>query len=110
MKKLAIGLVVFCVALSLLGAHAWAQGKLLCISNKSLKGEQSVSTCLAKGDEFAIVDQFGVVHVLSKREVELTKAFNPKLFEQKAYSFQYQELAPEMKIFGYTVRPAQPKK
>jgi hypothetical protein len=70
--------------------------KLLCVSGQDLKGEESVSSCLVKGYEFAIVDDEGVVHILSPREIELTKMFNPKLFEQRAYSLKYRELAPEI--------------
>lgn len=104
------GMVVTLFAVMLLASSALAGHKLLCITKKGLKGQETVSSCLAKGEEFAIIDDYGVVHILSPREVELTKAFNPQLFEQQAYSIQYQELAPELKIFGVTVRPAQPKK
>ena len=65
-----------------------------------------MSSCLAKGDEFAIVDQYGVVHILTPREVELTRAFNPKLFEQRAFSLQYGAEAPPMKIFGSVLIPS----
>ncbi|HAY23047.1 succinylglutamate desuccinylase [Desulfobacca acetoxidans] len=106
-------LIVVMVGVLVLGAFvtgALAQGKLLCISPyKSHRGESTVDQCLAKGDEFAIVDQYGVVHILSKREVELTKAFNPQIFQQKAFSIKYQELAPEVKLFGTTVKTSQPK-
>lgn len=74
-----------------------AQGaKLLCISKEELKGEETVGSCLANGHEFAIVEDNGVVHVLTSREVALTKLFNPKLFEQRAYGLRYRELAPEI--------------
>jgi hypothetical protein len=68
--------------------------KLLCVSSAEQKGEQTVSACLAKGEEFAIVDDYGIVHILSPREIALTKAFNPQILGQRAYSLQYQELAP----------------
>jgi len=70
--------------------------KLLCISKEELKGEETVGSCLAHGHEFAIVEDNGVVHVLTRREVALTRLFNPKLFEQRAYGFRYRELAPEI--------------
>lgn len=70
--------------------------KLLCISKEELQGEETVASCLAHGNEFAIVDDNGVVHVLTRREVALTKLFNPKLFEQRAYGLRYRELAPEI--------------
>ncbi len=75
------------------GAQA---AKLLCISKEELKGEETVASCLAHGNEFAIVEDNGVVHVLTPREVALTKLFNPQLFEQKAYGLRYRELAPEI--------------
>lgn len=75
------------------GAQA---AKLLCISKEELKGEVTVDSCLAKGNEFAIVEDTGVVHVLNPREVALTRLFNPKLFEQRAYGLRYRELAPEI--------------
>ena len=64
-----------------------------------------MASCLAKGDEFAIVDQFGAVRILSKREVELTKAFNPPFFDQPAYSIKYGAEAPELKVFGSVPLP-----
>ena len=70
--------------------------KLLCISKEELKGEETVGSCLANGHEFAIVDDNGVVHVLTRREVALTRLFNPKLFEQRANGLKYRELAPEI--------------
>ncbi len=87
------------LALSLVGmliSSTAMASKLLCVSGQDLKGEQTVSSCLVKGYEFAIVDDDGVVHILSSREIELTKMFNPKLFEQRAYSLKYRELAPEI--------------
>jgi hypothetical protein len=68
--------------------------KLVCISSGEQKGDQTVASCLAKGEEFAIVDEYGIVHILSPREIALTKAFNPQILEQRAYSMRYQELAP----------------
>jgi hypothetical protein len=102
MQKKSFVALILCLALILgVTSAALAQGaKLLCVSNQELKGQQSVSSCLAKGEEFAIVDQYGVVHVLTPREVALTKAFNPQLFEQRAFSLRYGQEAPPLKIFG----------
>ena len=97
---LALTMCATCVAIAAEGA------KLLCVSNQNLKGQESVSSCLAKGQEFAIVDQYGVVHVLTPREVELTKAFNPKLFEQRAFSMRYGSMAPTLTIFGSVPIPS----
>jgi len=90
--------LTMCVTAVALAADGGA--KLLCVTDQNLKGQESVSSCLAKGDEFAIVDQYGVVHVLTPREVELTKAFNPQLFQQQAFSMRYGSMAPTLKIFG----------
>ena len=90
--------LTMCVTAVALAADGGA--KLLCVTDQNLKGQESVSSCLAKGDEFAVVDQYGVVHVLTPREVELTKAFNPQLFQQQAFSMRYGSMAPTMKIFG----------
>lgn len=87
---------VFC----LVSLAAAKDAKLLCVTKQDLRGEETVSSCLAKGEEFAIVDQYGVVRILSPREVELTKAFNPQLFEQRAFGMRYSREAPPMKIFG----------
>jgi hypothetical protein len=70
--------------------------KLLCISEKELKGEEPVGSCLANGQEFPIVDDNRVVHVLTRREVALTKLFNPKLFEQRAYGLRPGNQQPEV--------------
>ncbi len=46
------------------------------------------------GERFAVVDQYGLVKVLTPEEVELTKAFNPKLFETRAFGVKYFKEAP----------------
>jgi hypothetical protein len=75
-------------------AQAKGGAKLLCVSKKELKGEETVASCLAKGERFAVVDPYGLVRILTPEEVELTKAFNPKAFETRAYGMKYQKLAP----------------
>jgi hypothetical protein len=101
-------ILIFCLAFTLcITSMALAAGaKLLCVTSQDLKGEQDVSSCLAKGEEFAIVDQYGIVHVLTPREVALTKAFNPQLFQQRAFSMRFGEKAPELKIFGSVPIPS----
>ena len=81
---------------------------MLCITNQDRKGEETIGSCVAKGDEFAIVDQYGVVRILTPQEVELTKALNPQIFEQRAFGLRHGKEAPPLKIFG-TV-PINPKK
>jgi hypothetical protein len=96
-SKLVIGLCVALAAVFFVSSVAMGQGaKLLCVSKKTLKGEETVASCLAKGERFAIVDQFGIVRILTPEEVELTKAFNPKVFETRAYGMPYVKLAPPL--------------
>jgi hypothetical protein len=95
-SKLVVGLVVL-VAVCFMATAAMAQGaKLLCVSKKELKGEETVASCLAKGERFAIVDPYGIVRILSPEEIELTKAFNPKAFETRAFGIKYEKLAPKV--------------
>jgi hypothetical protein len=97
-SKVVVGLIVALVSVGLIAGFAVAAGKggakLLCVSKKTLKGEETVASCLAKGERFAIVDQYGIVRILSPEEIELTKAFNPKAFETRAFGIKYQKLAP----------------
>jgi hypothetical protein len=73
---------------------AQAQVKLLCVSQQTLRGEETVSSCLAKGERFAVVDEYGLVRILTPEEVELTRAFNPKVFDTRAFSVKYFKEAP----------------
>ncbi len=92
-SKLVVGLVVALVLVFATGALA---SKLLCVSKKELKGEETVASCLAKGEKFAIIDDYGIVHILTPEEVELTKAFNPKAFDKRAFGMKYEKLAPKL--------------
>lgn len=96
-SKVVIGLLMAVVAVFFLTSVAPAapQGaKLLCVSKKELKGEDTVASCLAKGERFAVIDPYGLVRIMSPEEVELTKAFNPKAFETRAYGMKYMKEAP----------------
>jgi len=95
-SKVVVGLLMALVAVFFVTSVATAQGgaKLLCVSKTELKGEETVGSCLAKGEEFAVVDPYGMVRILSKREVELTRAFNPKAFDTRAYGMRYKLDAP----------------
>lgn len=88
------------LALALLGILWLAPdvfaAKLICISQEKLRGEETVSNCLVKGERFALVGEDGSVRILSKEELDLMKKLNPKAFEQKAYGIIYQEEAPEL--------------
>ena len=94
-SKVVVGLLMVLVAVFFVSSVATAQGaKLLCVSKKELKGEDTVASCLAKGERFAVIDPYGMVRILSPEEVELTKAFNPKAFETRAFGMKYQKDAP----------------
>ncbi len=101
-KVLVVGLMVALVAVFCFSTAALAQqkaaggAKLLCVSKQELKGEETVASCLAKGERFAVMDPYGIVRILTPEEVELTKAFNPKAFETRAFGMKYQKLAPTL--------------
>jgi hypothetical protein len=87
-------MLLLVLASFLLAASVAQAQKLLCVSSQTLKGEQTVNSCLAKGERFAIVDQHGLVRILSPEEVELTRAFNPKAFDARAFGVKYFKEAP----------------
>jgi hypothetical protein len=92
-------LIVAALSLSfILPPQTGEAAKLLCLSREDLKGEETVGTCVAKGDEFAIVDDAGFVRILTPREIALTKLFNPQVLEQRAYGLKYRDKAPEINI------------
>jgi hypothetical protein len=106
-SKLVVGLMVVLAMAFLVSSIATAQAKgggakLLCVSKVELKGEETVASCLAKGERFAVVDPYGMVRILSPEEVELTKAFNPKAFETRAFGMKYQKLAPALPPLAVT--------
>lgn len=106
-SKLVVGLMVVLAMVFLVSSIATAQAKaggakLLCVSKQELKGEETVASCLAKGERFAVMDPYGLVRILSPEEVELTKAFNPKAFETRAYGMKYQKLAPVLPPLAVT--------
>ncbi len=92
--KTRLWLILTVLSFMLINTSGTFAAKLLCVSSEEHKGEQTVGSCLTKGEEFAIVDDYGIVRILSPREIALTKAFNPQILEQRAYSMKYQELAP----------------
>jgi hypothetical protein len=89
-------ILVLTLGLALLLVTTASAQKLLCISQQNLKGQQTVNSCLAKGDRFAVVDQFGLVRILSPEEIALSKALNPKAFQARAYGVRYIRLAPPL--------------
>ena len=94
--RIKLTVLVITLGLALLLATSASAQKLLCISNQTLKGEETVNSCLAKGDRFAVVDQYGLVRILTPEEIALTKALNPKVFETRAFGMKYIRLAPPL--------------
>ncbi len=92
-SKLVAGFMLAVVAVVFIASSAMA-AKMLCVSNQQLKGEDTVASCLAKGEKFAIIDDYGIVHIMTPEEVQLTKAFNPKALQTRAFGFNYQKEAP----------------
>jgi hypothetical protein len=91
---------VFCFSTVAMAQKAGG-AKLLCVSKQELKGEETVASCLAKGERFAVMDPYGIVRILTPEEVELTKAFNPKAFETRAFGMKYQKVAPTIQRCRY---------
>ena len=96
-SKLVAGFILAVVAVMFIASGAMA-AKMLCVSNQALKGEDTVASCLAKGEKFAIVDDYGIVRIMTPEEVELTKAFNPKALQTRAYGITFQKEAPIMPL------------
>jgi hypothetical protein len=82
--------------MALISATSASAEILLCVTNKNLKGEQTVNSCLAKGEKFAVVGKYSLVWILSPEEVALSKKLNPKIFEARAYGYKYIRLAPPL--------------
>ena len=95
-SKLITVLLVLVAVCFLVAASAPPASKLLCVSKTQLKGEETVASCLAKGERFAVVDPYGLVRILTPEEVELSKAFNPKIFETRAFGVKYYKEAPAL--------------
>ncbi len=93
--KAATGLMLAALILVFCASGAWAE-KLICISKEELKGQETVKSCLARGEKFAIVDEYGAVRILTKDEIEVMKQINPKVFDMPAYGIMYEKEAPEM--------------
>jgi len=88
--------LAFFVSTSAVARVKGAPPMMICISKTELKGEITLASCLAKGERLAVVNQYGMVYILTPEEAELTKAFNPKAFENKAFGIHYQKLAPKI--------------
>lgn len=89
-------MLILMLASLLLAAPAAQAEKLLCVTKQNLQGQETVNSCLAKGERFAVVDDYGLVWVLTPEEVDLSRIFNPKAFESRAFSVQYYKEAPKI--------------
>ena len=95
MRSKLVTVLVMALAVGLLAGTAFAD-KLICISDKNLKGEVTVGQCLAKGDKFAVVDKAGVPQILDGEALAVFKALNPGALEMKAFGLGNVKLAPEI--------------
>jgi hypothetical protein len=97
MKPKVLLILLVLLSLMLLATSlAFAQKKLLCVTQEHVTGSQTVNSCLANGDRFAVIDEFGLVRILSPEEVALSKAYNPQVFDQRAYGIKEHKEAPWM--------------
>lgn len=92
-RKLAMQGLLVLTAILVLISSALAE-KLICISKEELRGQETVSNCLVKGEKFAIIDDKGVVRILSKDEMDLMRRTNPEIFKMPAYGIMYLKEAP----------------
>ncbi len=51
---------------------------------------------MAKGDQFAIMDDQGRVRTVGPQEMEALKKYHPEILEMKAYGLKRKEGAPEI--------------
>jgi len=96
MRKKLLRRIMLALALVMLVTSAALADKLLCVSRKELKGEDTVGACVARGDQFAVMDDKGVIRILSPKEIELMKETTPHLFDMQAYGVKHRESAPEI--------------
>ena len=83
------------LAAMLITSSAYAE-KLLCVSRQEIRGEETVGQCLAKGDQFAIMDDEGRVRTVGPLEMEALKKYRPEILKMKAYGLKCKEGAPEI--------------
>ncbi len=102
--KIRVLVIVVLASTWLLAAAALAQ-KLVCVSKPELKGEETVSSCLERGERFAVMDENNLVKILTPEEADLSRAFNPRAFESRAFGVKY--LGRASKIPPLPVSPEQ---
>jgi hypothetical protein len=94
-SKLTVAIIFALTGALLLSAPAGAD-KLICISKEELRGQETVQSCVLRGEKFAIIDEYGAVRILSKEEIDLMKKVNPKALEMPAYGIMYEKEAPPL--------------
>lgn len=94
-QKVALALLLAMAATLSLAGAALAE-KLICISKEELRGQETIKSCVLRGEKFAIIDEHGAVRILNKEEIELMRKLNPKLFDMPAYGIMYEKEAPPM--------------
>jgi hypothetical protein len=88
--------IMMTLVLTIFLATSVSAAILLCISNENLKGEETVGSCVAKEEQFAVVDEYGFVRILTPEEIALTKVLNPKVLETRAFGMKYIQEAPKL--------------
>lgn len=96
MERKAFTAVALAFSAALFLAAPVLADKLICISDEKLKGQETVQSCVLRGEKFAIIDDHGVVRILTKEEMELMKKVNPQIFQMPAYGIMYQKEAPPL--------------
>jgi hypothetical protein len=91
-----VSIVAMCFAASFVQAEMKNQAKLICITSEDLAGERTVNQCLEQGERFAIIDQYGIVRILSSEEVDLTRKINPGVLETRAFGIKGIASAPSL--------------
>ena len=91
-----ICMLALALAAAMLITSSASAEKLLCVSRQEIRGEETVGQCLAKGDQFAIMDEQGRVRTVGPLEMEALKKYRPEILEMKAYGLKRQEEAPEI--------------
>jgi hypothetical protein len=94
-SKLLTAAILAILAGMVIASAAQAE-KLICISKEKLRGEETVENCLAKGERFAVIDEYGTIRILSQEEIALMRKTNPKIFQVPAFGILYEKEAPPM--------------
>ena len=81
------------------GAFCHGSQAAVCVK-PGMKGRHNVAAWGTAGDAFAYMDKNGLVRILSKEELDLSMAFNPRLGQMPAYSEKYADRTPIIPLPG----------